>query len=99
IGASEHADRDQVPRLVNLLEDDDPAVRMYAILSLRRLTGQDFGYHYYDSDAERAVAVARWRGALRRGELYRRDSAAESATAEQRAASTERPHAEGGHRQ
>ena len=50
------------PKMVADLDDFDPAVRFYAIQSLRRLTGDDFGYKFYlDDPAERAPAVARWR--------------------------------------
>jgi HEAT repeat protein len=62
-------DKDAVARLVGLLEDRDETVRMYAILALERLCGQTHGYKYYAPDAERAVAVARWREALRKGEV------------------------------
>ncbi len=55
--------------LVALLEDEDPAVRMYAILALQRLVGTDHGYHYYGNAAERAAAVQRWQEALQRGEI------------------------------
>src|SRR4051794_10554167 len=38
------------PQLVKDLESDDAAVRMYSIEALRRLTGQEFGYRYYDDE-------------------------------------------------
>ncbi len=57
--------------LINLLEDEAAAVRMYAINSLERLCGRDYGYHYYDPPAQRKAAVARWREARRSGELER----------------------------
>ena len=47
-----------VPQLVNDLDDDDAAVRFYAIEGLRRLTGQTFDYHYFDDLPGRAP---RWR--------------------------------------
>jgi hypothetical protein len=62
-----------VHKLVDLLDDTDRTVRMYAILGLRRLCGEDFGYRYYAISAERAPAVARWRDALRTGTLAVRD--------------------------
>mgnify|MGYP003879937573 CR=1 FL=1 len=55
--------------LIGLLDDPDIAVRLYAIAALRRLTGNDYGYRYYASDADRAAAVARWQAAARAGEL------------------------------
>ncbi|MBW7905864.1 MAG: HEAT repeat domain-containing protein [Phycisphaerae bacterium] len=66
---AERGDREAIHALVDLLEDDDPAVRMYAILALERLTGETRGYRYYDSEARRAPAVQRWRTALREGQV------------------------------
>lgn len=60
-------DVESVHTLVNLLEDDDRAVRLVASLALRRLCGDDLGYRYYDPPAQRAAAVQRWRDALRNG--------------------------------
>jgi hypothetical protein len=54
-------DRSAIPQLVRDLESDDPAVRFYAIRGLRALTGESFGYRYYDSDDDRCPAVARWK--------------------------------------
>jgi len=67
--AAEQKDRDAVHALIGLLDDPDIAVRLYAIAALRRLTGNDYGYRYYASDADRAAAVARWQAAARAGEL------------------------------
>src|SRR5689334_4276888 len=50
-----------IPQLVIDLESDDPAVRMYVIEGLRRLTGEDLGYQYYADDDARKVAVERWK--------------------------------------
>ena len=47
-------------QLVADLQSEDPAIRFYAISGLRRLTGQDFGYRYYDDEATRQPAVVRW---------------------------------------
>jgi hypothetical protein len=49
-----------VAQLVKDLNDDDSAVRFYAIEGLRRLTGDDFGYHYWDDEDARRPAVQRW---------------------------------------
>lgn len=68
VRASEGRDMGAVHKLVDLLEDPDSAVRMYAILALQRLCGQNYGYHYYESEPDRAAAVERWRAALRSGE-------------------------------
>lgn len=58
--AVRHHDLDAVTQLVKDLENDDPAVRFYAIEALHRLTSQRFGYDYYASEPERAPAVQRW---------------------------------------
>ena len=57
-------DRRAVPQLVKELESDDAAVRLFAIEALHRLTGQDFGYRYYDDEEIRQPAVDRWRAWL-----------------------------------
>jgi hypothetical protein len=69
VGTSEAGDLVAVHKLVDLLEDPDDAVRMYAMLALRRLCGEDFGYRYYESAPARAAAVQRWRQALRSGQV------------------------------
>ncbi len=73
--AIESAERHEVafvPRLVRLLEDPDPAVRLYAISALGRLCGQTYGYVYYADEAARSAAVARWQEALRAGQVTAR---------------------------
>ena len=69
VKVTEARDHEAVHKLVDLLEDPDGAVRMYAIIALRRLCVEDFGYRYYAGSAERATAVRRWREALRAGEV------------------------------
>ena len=59
IAANQH-DRSVVPQLIKDLESDDPAVRFYAIGGLRAITGENFGYRYYDDDREHIPAVKRW---------------------------------------
>jgi hypothetical protein len=54
-----------VPRIVEQLDSDDPAVRLMAIAALERLTGQTHGYRHYDPPDLRREAVARWTAALR----------------------------------
>lgn len=54
-------DKDAAAQLVQDLESDDSAVRFYAIEGLRRLTGQTFEYHYYDSEIARKPAVDQWK--------------------------------------
>lgn len=60
------AERDAAafPRLVELLESDDPAVRMLSIRALERLTGQTLGYEHAGTAGARAQAVARWKAWL-----------------------------------
>jgi hypothetical protein len=53
-------DQKDVVQMVANLDDDDPAVRFYSIQGLQRLTGDDFGYRYYDDKDGRAAAVAKW---------------------------------------
>ena len=61
MAAGERNDRAKIPVLINRLEDDDPAVRLAAINTLRKMTGKDFGYVAYDDDVKRRGAVAKWR--------------------------------------
>ncbi len=72
IETAERGDVESVPRLVRLLEDADPAVRLYAIQALERLCGQTYGYVYYASEASRTAAAARWKDALRSGQVTAR---------------------------
>ena len=67
VAAGERRDAGPVPLLVDRLEDEDPAVRFYAIQALRKITGKDLGYAYYAPADERALAVRRWRAAVRNG--------------------------------
>jgi hypothetical protein len=50
-----------VEQLVADLSSDDPAVRFYAIGGLDRLTGERFGYIYYDDEVARQPSVDRWK--------------------------------------
>jgi hypothetical protein len=54
-------DRGAAGQLVRDLDNDDPAVRFYAIGALERMTGESMGYRYFDDEADRAEAVQRWR--------------------------------------
>lgn len=76
IRVSQARDGRAVHKLVNLLEDSDPAVRMYAILALKRICGRDYGYRYYADVGERSTAVERWRQALRDGDVEAHPQAA-----------------------
>ncbi len=69
VAVSAAGDLNAVHKLVDLLDDSDSAVRMYAILALRRLCGEDLGYRFYEGAAAREPAVQRWRAALRAGTI------------------------------
>ena len=50
-----------VPRLIELLDSEDAAIRLHAIQTLRSLTGETFGYQFWDGAPQRRPAVDRWR--------------------------------------
>lgn len=54
-------DKEDLKELVELLDEPDAGVRMMAVNSLRRITGQNMGYVYYARDRDRAEATNRWR--------------------------------------
>jgi hypothetical protein len=80
--AVRQGDADVVPQLVKDLDSDDPAVRLYAIEALERLTGQTFGYRYFDDERERAPALKRWQEWLSRRNHPDTRNAASDATVE-----------------
>src|SRR5881394_1636791 len=53
-----------VRQLIRDLDSDDPAVRMFAIHALHELTGQRYGYDYYEDEVQRKPALDRWHGWL-----------------------------------
>ena len=54
-------DRSAARQMVKDLDSDDPAIRMFAIVALRRLTGGDqLGYQYFDDHHQRRPAIKRW---------------------------------------
>lgn len=53
-------DESAIPYLVKDLNNDDSAVRFYAIEGLKRLTDETFGYVYYQDVDARAPAVQKW---------------------------------------
>jgi hypothetical protein len=61
VRAAESNEASVIPLLVDRLEDEDEAVRFYAILALERLTGTRLGYKYGASEAQRRADVERWR--------------------------------------
>ena|ERR1700730_11957431 len=58
--AARNKDRHAIPALVKQLDNDDPAIRFYAISALRDITGETFGYHYFDNGVVRKPAVQKW---------------------------------------
>jgi hypothetical protein len=69
VALADAGDAGAVDRLIGLLEDPDPGVRLYTILALERLCGRTYGYSYHSPEPERAAAVARWRAARERDEV------------------------------
>ncbi|HEV2295942.1 MAG TPA: hypothetical protein VGR35_19005 [Tepidisphaeraceae bacterium] len=73
IPAYKHAvrlrDRSAVRQMVKDLDSNDPAVRLFAIVGLRRLTGQTFGYEYFEEERQRRPAIARWEAWLEGDEV------------------------------
>jgi hypothetical protein len=58
-------DRSKIPQLVEQLDSDDPAVRLFAIEALERITGETRGYKPYDPPHRRTQAIDRWIEAYR----------------------------------
>jgi hypothetical protein len=58
-----------VPRIVEQLDSDDPAVRLLAITTLEQLTGETHGYRHYDPPDLRREAIARWTRAVDSGRI------------------------------
>lgn len=65
--AADAQNRLAVPLIVDRLEDEDEAVRFYAILALDKMTGQRLGYDYAKPLEARAQSVEQWRQYVRRG--------------------------------
>lgn len=65
--AARAGDLDAVPKIVEQLDADDPAIRMLAIDALHRLTGETYGFHHYDPPHERHAAIQRWVTAVQSG--------------------------------
>lgn len=53
-------DRSALPALVAELDNDDPAVRLFAIQALEKFAGERFGYEYYLDEDQRKPALAKW---------------------------------------
>jgi HEAT repeat protein len=77
--AGEARDRSAVPLLVDRLDDEDDAVRLFAILALERITGTRMGYDFAAPTAQRVAAIERWRRAVNDGDFARATTQPESA--------------------
>jgi hypothetical protein len=63
LALAEAASRDReadLPRMIAMLDSDDPAVRMFAQRALEERTGQTLDYHFAAPERERREAVDRW---------------------------------------
>lgn len=67
--AARAGDRSAIRSIVEQLESDDPAVRCLAIATLKRLTGETFGYRDFDPPEQRRAAVERWLAAVESGQV------------------------------
>lgn len=67
--AARTEDRDAIPDLIESLASSDPAVRLSAIETLERLTGETMGYRHYDSMIDRNAAIEDWIAAYQRGDF------------------------------
>ncbi|QYK49585.1 MAG: HEAT repeat domain-containing protein [Phycisphaeraceae bacterium] len=53
-------DTSKIPQLISALDSDDSAVRLTAIRTLERMTGQTLGYDHAAPERERRAATDRW---------------------------------------
>lgn len=60
VRAAERRDQEAVPRLIECLDNDDPAVRFAAIQALKRITGQTLDYDYAAPEPKRREHVDAW---------------------------------------
>jgi len=71
--AAEQPSPHALRHLVSSLEHDDPAVRVWAIQAIERLTGTRLGYNPYADRLSRRRAVERWIQATREGRFVSPD--------------------------
>src|SRR5438105_1714448 len=64
--AETRSDRASLPALVEQLNSDDPAVRLFAIHALERFAGDRFGYEYYFDEEGRKPSLAKWQEWLKK---------------------------------
>ena len=62
--AGENQVTEAIPLLIDRLEEQDQAVRFFAICALRKITGEDYGYNYRLPPASCSQAIKRWRQSL-----------------------------------
>ena len=67
--AGRERDRSAIPHLIEQLDSDDHAVRMYSIVALERITGTRLGYVHHAPEHRRREAIERWVEAYRAGEF------------------------------
>jgi hypothetical protein len=58
--AAAEDDRSSIPKLIEMLDSDDSAVRLLSIRTLESMTGQTLGYDPFAPSYERTPAVNRW---------------------------------------
>ena len=61
VQAARFKDTGSLSLLVDRLADPESDVRFFAIVALKKITGETMGYNHYDPPAERAEAIAKWR--------------------------------------
>lgn len=59
--AADRKDSKALPYIVENLGSDDGDVRLFAGMTLQKITGQTMGYNFYAPRAERDAAIGRWR--------------------------------------
>lgn len=72
--AGQTHDRSALPGLIDSLNDDDPAVRFFAIAALEKFSGDRFGYEYYLDEEQRKPSIARWREWLKQQQQQQPDA-------------------------
>lgn len=85
--------RKAIPHLIDALESDDPALRLIASDALWKLTGETYGYRYFDPEPVRLDAVDRWVEAWSNGRVSVLGQLPASGTPSEPATSSEAQHA------
>jgi HEAT repeat protein len=78
--AARDGDQQAVKQIIESLDSDDPAVRLLAISTLERLTGETYGYRQYDPPLQRREAIDRWKAAYESGEVHPASGATDGST-------------------